>query len=107
MIVAPGPVSAFAGTVWGEFAPIYRALAQLGIGPRDADDLELWEIAAVLGVDLDSGTVPLGQPDQRAILRARVEAAEHGTSAPQWGGDLTPREVAELELITAGKQGSL
>lgn len=35
------------------FADVYHAAAQLGLSPREVDGLELWQVAAVLGMDYD------------------------------------------------------
>lgn len=37
------------GTWFAEFAPIYEAFAAVGITSREADQYELWEVAAAFG----------------------------------------------------------
>ena len=54
--------------VRGELVPIYHAGARLGFTPRDLDEMELWEVAAVFGVGLDGpddGALPDGVGDMR------------------------------------------
>lgn len=52
----------------GEFAPVYRACARLGIPPAAVDAMELWEIGAVLGVGEDDA------PESPAMTAARLNA---------------------------------
>lgn len=42
------------GTWYDEFAIIYDAGAERGMAPRVIDDLAIWEVAAVLGVNRES-----------------------------------------------------
>lgn len=66
------------------FAALYDACARAGLAnPREVDRLELWEVAAVLGLDKapqEGVGVPVGQRD---IVAERLYAHEHGLPPPQ------------------------
>lgn len=74
--VQGGPL---AGLWFAEFAGLYEALAARGIGPRDADGLEVWEVASVLGV-LTEASAP-----ERDYIAERVAAAKSGAPPPVAG----------------------
>jgi hypothetical protein len=65
----------------GEVESLYRVFFELkGWGPRQVDACEIWELAVMLGV---------GKPDAkpgvltgRALLAARVKAAQEGRPPP-------------------------
>ncbi len=63
---------------------LYRALAGT-ITPRQADDLEIWEIAVMLGVDAPETVSDTGMLTGRAGLRQRLERAR---AAGQMRGQL-------------------
>lgn len=67
----------------GELADIYGNLARMGVDPRRADGMELWEIGAAFGLhrpeEVEWETVP--DPDWDPIA-ARIEAARTGKPAP-------------------------
>ena len=69
-----------AGTWLAEFAPLYEALAAKGIGPREADAMEVWEVAAALGV-LSSEA----QDPERDLIAERVAARRAGLPPPRLG----------------------
>lgn len=68
------PPAALAGTRLELFAPLYRACAQLHIPPTDVDELELWQVAATLGVDMND--------DATADHNRGVVAVTDGPPAP-------------------------
>lgn len=52
----------------GELIPIYHAAGRLHIDPLTVDALEIWQVAAMFGVDLDGdedGHLPSGVGDMR------------------------------------------
>lgn len=66
------------------FAPIYRALGRMGIGQAEADEMEIWVIAELIGpIEGDSMSAV---PSAREINAARVAAAKAGASPPQSPG---------------------
>lgn len=68
------PPAALDGTRLDLYAPLYRACAQLHIPATQVDELELWQIAATLGVDMHD------QDD--ADRRRGVVATTDGPPAP-------------------------
>lgn len=75
---AEGPL---AGTWFGEFAPLYEAFAARGIGAREADLYEVWEVAAALGVlDAKDDDRP-----ERDYIAERVAAHRRGAPPPTPG----------------------
>lgn len=69
-----------AGTWFAEFAPLYEALAARHIGPREADCMEIWEVAAALGVLSGEAEVPA-----RDLIAERVAARRAGLPPPALG----------------------
>lgn len=81
---SPGPTSTdpLARSGLAPFASLYRACAQLGISPLEADAMEVWQIAAALGVQenkkqgLTLDQVQQRQADQAARRAARLHAQQ-------------------------------
>jgi hypothetical protein len=86
-----------AGSGLEHIASVYSALAEhRNIGPREADDLYLWEIAVLLGLHkTPEQSAPAGPHDH---LRRRLEAAAAGEPEPGWG-DPSPEEVAQMMAL--------
>lgn len=68
-----------------EWAGIYDAMAARGFGQADVDEMELWVIAEVLGVNAEAaaavtGTVTVEQhrATSAELIRRRMEAAARG-----------------------------
>lgn len=92
-----------------EVAPIYRALAGEGFdgfSPREVDEMELWEIAELLGINdpADAGapvSVEQFQAQSQALLAERVRRAESGLAPPRpppsAGPAITPAMIAALQ----------
>lgn len=78
---ASGSEGRLAGTWFAEFAPLYQAFAARGIGAREADLYEVWEVAAALGV-LDPKDDD--QPE-RDYIAERVAARRSGAPPPTPG----------------------
>lgn len=70
-----------AGTWFGEFAPLYQAFAARGIGAREADLYEVWEVAAALGVLETKGE----DGPERDYIAERVAAKRSGAPPPTPG----------------------
>ncbi len=62
------------GMAIGIFVPIYRACAQLGMSAPIVDEMEVWEVASVLGVDMGDTSTPAtgGPPPPGALSRGRA-----------------------------------
>ena len=62
----------------GEFADIYAGLANRGIGPRVADEMELFEIAATFGLHRPEKDADPEKPAEPKfdLVKYRVQAAE-------------------------------
>lgn len=65
----------------GEFGPVLHAMAKLGIPASVVDDMELWQLAAMLGVDIETDSAAL--PSDSDILAARVAAARGERPPPE------------------------
>lgn len=67
----------------GELADVYAGLARMGIGSREADGMELYEIGCAFGLhrpdEDDKPKDPTGGWDP---IKARVEAAKAGLPPP-------------------------
>lgn len=78
-----------AGLWFDEIADVYDSCARCGLAnPRDVDVLELWEIAAVLGLDSAEEATPqqpTSAPEarERDVVAERLYADEHGLPPPQ------------------------
>ena len=84
-------------------ADVYRALWRASggrMGPREADDLELWEIAVLLGAD----GWEEAKDDPYAHLRARDQAIREGRPEPTFQDAAPDPAVAEL-IDLFGNQG--
>lgn len=97
---------------------VYRSCAQAArLGPREVDELELWEVAAVIGgndpPDSEDGTVTGEQafnlnerpvPDGPSVFSAwRALAISEGREPPGFGDKITAEEHAQvLQLIRGG-----
>lgn len=64
------------------FAPVYAALASRGINPREADDMEIWEVAAVFGLDEEDKSKPTTErvagrvdPESFRLIKERMAHA--------------------------------
>lgn len=64
--------------------PIYTALARLGLSAREVDDCEIWQIAAMLGVGVDTARpdVPFSKGGRDPNLAARI--ARGRGEQPDW-----------------------
>jgi hypothetical protein len=78
------PYASLAKVGLSESAVLYRALAPMGYGPREVDQLEIWEIAVMLGVDAEGARNAVSTPSGRAGLVERMRrAAEAGETKGQ------------------------
>lgn len=67
-------------------ASLYRELIKAGINPLQADEMELWQIASLLGIDADDPGHPAAPAQQAAshqsasdaLLRERVRRSREG-----------------------------
>lgn len=55
--------AALAQTPFDLFAPVYRAAAQHGIDALTIDEMEPWQVASTLGVDMDGDDTGPGGSD--------------------------------------------
>ncbi len=73
--------------VLAQFAGIYKALGRMGIGQAEADEMELWVIGAVLGVDEPDVENDVERGPHLAItqelLAERAKARAEGRPLPQ------------------------
>lgn len=72
------------GSWFDEIAEIYFACGQRGVGPRDADDLELWEIGGLIGANHpgdDAGDARMPDVPNDWNVR-RIMAMEAGEPEP-------------------------
>lgn len=70
----------------GEFAPLLRAFARMGLPASELWAMELWEIAAALGVgEPDADTPPSASrtPSGRDLIAERVRAHRAGLPPPR------------------------
>lgn len=82
--------------------PIYEALGHLGVPPSDIEECELWQVAAMLGLD-KADDRPRTEDELRAEANAmnaeRVRAAEEGREPvapePSFGPVLTEDQADE------------
>ncbi len=68
---------ALAETPLAMFSTIYAACADRGVSVLDVDEMEVWQVAATLGVDMTDDTpnaVPDGPPPPGALSRGRKAA---------------------------------
>jgi hypothetical protein len=96
----------------------------MGVSPAELDALEIWQVAAVLGhadpPEVEEGTeaapatASASRPEQglsparragRAMLKARVKAAEEGRPSPRWGPPTAAEQAAMSPLLTHGLIG--
>lgn len=69
--------AALAETPLEMFAPVYRGCAQHGVSALEVDEMEVWQVASELGVDMDSDDSPRGSagsaapPPPGALSRGR------------------------------------
>lgn len=63
------------------FADVYRECLKVGLNPRDVDELHLWEVAVMLGADVEHD--PAREEDPHALLRARLAHAEGRAPKPE------------------------
>jgi hypothetical protein len=80
-------------TVLEEIAALYRVLMSPGveIHPLEADQMELWQIAALLEEGEEAGAAP-GQP--RDLVAERIAAAREGRPEPE--ASATPPELLSM-----------
>ncbi len=82
---------------------LYWELSQRGFKPREADELELWEIAVLLQGPKAWGMEAPGaaeQQDPRAHLHARLNAVKK-ESKFEWGAPSEAERTDTLALINA------
>lgn len=88
-----------------EWAPIYKAMAMRGIGQAAVDEMELWVVAEILGVN-DSDDRLLTEAEQRRrdaqMNAARVRAAEMGEPPPDFAATGPVLSEAQAEAALAG-----
>ena len=70
------------------FGELYRILARIGINPREADEMELWEIGSILLPDAEESTSRGSMPDDfkqssRELLAARLRHAQGQGPKPE------------------------
>lgn len=91
-----------AGTIFGHFADIEFALAQLG---RDPNPMEIWEVACAIGAHRpDRPFGPISDPravssDLVAEMIADEKAARAGNRKAQWAGPTEADEAAAATLV--------
>lgn len=97
---------------------MYRACALNGVPPRVADELELWEIAAVIGGNEPPSGESEGErefnlnerpdPEGPSVFAAwRALRGSEGKPIPSFGDKISPAEHARvLRLIEGGKKGT-
>lgn len=60
------------------FSTIYAACADRGVGALDVDEMEVWQVASTLGVDMSddhqTASSPGGPPPPGALSRGRAAA---------------------------------
>lgn len=74
------------------FAAFYERFARVGIPPHEVDEMEVWQAVAALGMWRDENEVPVvpegpvrGRAiDDKALIRARLEAHRRGEGEPTW-----------------------
>ena len=69
------------GTIFDEFALLYEAGAAKNLSPRDVDECEFWELAAVLGANRPPDTGQQGvnaEADRRAWNAEQARRREAG-----------------------------
>ena len=99
------PSSAFDSIGWRQFADLYRLLMRAGIPPPTANLMELPEIVAVLGVDLEDPTDDIEELLEREgdTLAARAAAIRGDTPEPPDGPEvLTARIMREMGIHPPG-----
>jgi hypothetical protein len=88
----------------------------MGVGPTELDSLEIWQVAAVLGLaddeqhDTETPSAGRSRPPARpssraagrAMLKARVKAAQEGRDPPRWGPPSATERSALTPLLTFG-----
>lgn len=70
------------GTVFGEFAPLYDAASQRGFTPQAVDEMEIWQLASVLGLAREPDPTDRQAP-QRDLIAERVAAARGEAPTPE------------------------
>lgn len=91
------------GTVFDEFALLYEAGAEKHLSPRDVDECEFWELAAVFGANRppDSGQQGVNREDERRAWNAE-QARRREAGEPQMEHTPSPtNEAAMSELAQA------
>lgn len=76
-----------------EIGPLYRVCAQMGFTPREVDEMELWEVATILGIEGGSAGGGLSGDD---LLAARVRAAKTGEAMPEAAPPVLAPEFGSL-----------
>lgn len=82
-------------------ADLYRALARLSFTPPDIDGMEVWQVAALLGMDLkpeldtDAETF-LGRPLREGDKRRLAKFAQSGGD----GEDITAQVMRQMGIVT-------
>lgn len=69
--------AALAETPMDMFSTVYRACASHGLSPLDVDEMEVWQVASALGVDMDddddtTGAASAGAPAPGSLSRGRA-----------------------------------
>lgn len=82
--------------MFAEFGPLYRALTVVGVPPTVADELEVWQVADVLGLARGEGDAGESELTGDALLRERVRRARAGQPQP------TTRQAPVLDARLAG-----
>ena len=73
--------SSLAGTVFYEFASLYRELGKIGLSPDQVDGLEVWEAGALLGADEPEQTS--SSSPGRDLIAQRYKAMKEGRPMPE------------------------
>lgn len=78
----PGETPSAKKGIFSESAPVYRALALLGISAVEVDRMEIWQLASMLGVDEQESR---GAPQQTAddLVRERWQRHKAGLPPPE------------------------
>lgn len=69
---------ALATTPLAMFATVYAACADRGVSVLEVEEMEVWQVASTLGVDMTddhpTGTAPSGPPPPGSLSRGRAAA---------------------------------
>lgn len=95
------------GTEYDDISLIYEAaFSRGGMGPREVDELEMWELGSILGANHPpdgkaSGPTPQTQEQRDAERRAwnarRVAAMEAGQAQPEHSTGMDPELLEWLQ----------